>query len=136
VGLSNVFVILALFALGTGPALLLNAVRVSAGSLLLGMVMSPAFVFSLAGSTGAVVVMALAGRAAGRRLSVIGVSCLGAVSNNCIQALLFSALLAPGALRGLVGTFILMGVGVGVVTGLLAAGVRRKVALESTAGLD
>jgi len=51
IGLSNVFVITALFAFGARDALLVNLIRVIAGNFLMGFMFSPAFVFSLAGST-------------------------------------------------------------------------------------
>jgi heptaprenyl diphosphate synthase len=136
VGLSNVFVVLSLFWFGLGDAFLVNLVRVGAGGLLLGIIFSPAFVFSLGGSTVAVLIMGLARWRLVPPFSIIGTSCLGAVANNVVQVLLFTFVLSwPGVARDLVGVFVLLGVIVGFLTGLIASGVLRKVGLESTRGV-
>lgn len=133
VGLSNIFVVVSLFAFGFTDALMVNMARVIAGNLLTGILLSPAFVFSLAGSTGALVVMALIKSRLVPPLSVVGTSCAGAVINNMIQVALFTVLLSwSGIARSLLGGFILLGVGVGLVTGLIASAVLEKVGLERT----
>jgi heptaprenyl diphosphate synthase len=131
IGLSNVFVIVALFSSGFGDAFMVNAVRVVAGNLLLGLTLSPAFLLSSAGSTSALVVMAGVRWKLVPPLSVVGASCLGAVTSNAIQVVLFGILFAGWSLvTDLLGVFVLLGTGVGFVTGLISAGILQKVVLE------
>jgi heptaprenyl diphosphate synthase len=133
IGLSNTLVVISLFWFGLRGALMVNIARVVAGNLLLGIIVSPAFVFSLLGSTSALMVMALVRWKLVPPLSVVGTSCVGAVANNVVQITLFTALLSwSGIARSLLGGFILLGVGVGFVTGLIASRVLDKVALERT----
>jgi heptaprenyl diphosphate synthase len=137
IGLSNVFVVIALFAFGFKDALLVNLARVVAGSFLLGLMFSPSFAFSLAGSTAALVVMALLRLRLVPPLSVVGASCLGAVTNNVVQVALFTLLFsASGLARQLMGGFILLGAVVGFFTGLIAAGILTKVSLERAQPVD
>jgi uncharacterized membrane protein len=129
-GLSNVVVTVALFAYGVGDAFVVNLARIVAGNLVLGLLLSPAFVFSAAGSFSALAVMAVVRRRLVPPLSVVGTSCLGAVANNAAQVAVFSAAFAPtAAVRGLLGVFVMLGVGVGFATGVIAAAVIRKVGL-------
>ncbi len=131
IGLSNIFVIVALFVFGLRYALVVNLVRVLAGNLLLGILLSPGFLLSLTGSFVAIGIMGLMRLTLVPPLSVIGVSCLGAVSNNVTQVCIFAFLLARSLLVGpMLGTFILLGVGVGVVTGFVSARIVDKLQLE------
>ena len=137
IGLSNIFVVVALFGLGLREAVLVNLVRVLAGSLVMGLILSPAFLFSLAGSMSALAVMALIRWRGPSPLSVVGVSVAGAVASNVVQVVLFTAFFAgwPVPLN-LLGTFILLGAAVGTLTGLIAAGVLSKVVLERYGATD
>lgn len=129
-GLSNVVVVVALFGYGVPFAFAVNAVRIVAGNLLLGIVMSPAFILSVLGSTAALVVMAAVRWRLVPPLSVVGASVLGAVANNATQVLVFTALLSGPAIAGrLLGIFVLVGLAVGCVTGVVAARVLAKVGL-------
>jgi heptaprenyl diphosphate synthase len=133
VGLSNIFVLVALFGVGTGEAFLVNLVRVVAGNLLMGIILSPAFLLGFVGSNVALIVMALVRRTLVPPLSILGTSCLGAATNNAVQVLLFMVILSwSGLVTELLGIFVLMGVGVGFVTGLIASRVLAKVRLETT----
>lgn len=131
IGLSNVFVVVALFGFGLGEAFLVNLVRVLTGGLLMGLLLSPASLFSLAGSMSALAVMALIRWKGLPVLSVVGASVAGAVTSNLVQIVMFTAFFAGWPVPSdLLGSFILLGTGVGLVTGLIAAGVLRKVVLE------
>lgn len=131
IGISNVFVVVALFAFDVREALLVNALRVLAGSLLLGLTLSPAFLFSLAGSMSALGVMALFKWKAVPPLSVVGTSSAGAVTSNLVQVLLFTFLFSRWPVPGrLAGAFVLLGVGVGFLTGVIAVAILKKVVLE------
>jgi heptaprenyl diphosphate synthase len=133
IGVSNIFVVIALFGFGAKDALVVTLVKVLAGSLLLGVLFSPAFIFSLAGSMSALAVMALIRWKAVPPFSVVGASCAGAVTSNFVQVSLFTLLFArwpvPAALAG---GFLIFGVAVGFLTGVIAAAVLRKVFLERT----
>lgn len=129
-GLSNVVVAIVLFGWGLRQAFLVNLVRIVAGNLALGLVLSPAFLFSVAGSLAGLAAMAAARWKLVPPLSVVGASCLGAVANNCAQVAVFSVAFAPSvAFRGLLAAFVLVGVAVGLATGFVAAAVLRKVDL-------
>jgi heptaprenyl diphosphate synthase len=131
-GLSNIVVVLVLFGQGLGAAFAVNLVRIVAGNLLTGMLLGPAFVFSAAGSTAALLVMAGLRRSLVPPLSIAGASLAGAVTNNVVQVAVFGALFAPsGATRHLLGLMVLAGVAVGLVTGLAAAAMVDKVGLAS-----
>ena len=137
IGISNVFVVTALFAFGVRDALVVNLIRVIAGNFLLGFMFSPAFIFSLVGSTSALGVMALLKWRLVPPLSVIGTSCVGAATNNVVQVTLFTLLFsAAGLAGGLMGSFILLGTGVGFFTGLVAMAILSKVRLERTRPVD
>jgi heptaprenyl diphosphate synthase len=135
-GLSNVIVTVALFAYGVKDAFIVNLVRILAGNLVLGLVLSPAFILSVAGSFSALAVMAAVKRRLVPPLSVVGASCLGAVANNVAQVLVFSlAFTSRAAVGSLVGAFILLGVVVGLVTGCVAAAILRKLDLARFSGV-
>jgi heptaprenyl diphosphate synthase len=129
-GLSNVVVLVVLFAFGFRDAFIVNLVRIVGGNALTGLLLGPAFLFSIVGSTSALLVMGFARWKLVPPLSVTGTSVLGAVTSNAAQVLVFTALFAPaGAARNLAGIFILIGTGTGVVTGVVAAAVLAKVRL-------
>jgi heptaprenyl diphosphate synthase len=137
IGLSNVFVVVALFGFGARDALLVNLVRVIAGNFLMGFIFSPAFIFSLAGSTAALGLMALLKWRLWPRLSVVGISCVGAVTNNVVQVTVFTLIFSSaGVARGLMGSFILLGNGVGFFTGMVAMAILSKVRLETARPVD
>jgi len=64
-GLANVVTVLALVRFGWRTAAWVGALRVLVGSLLLGTFLSPTFILSAAGATGALVVLGLAARLVG-----------------------------------------------------------------------
>lgn len=131
IGLSNIVVVIALFAFGFREAMAVALVRIVAGNLLLGILLSPSFVMSLAGGLASLLVMDLARRRAVPPLSVIGASMAGAVANNAVQIYVFALLFTGGGVpRDLMGAFIVLGAAVGFVTGVLSAGLLDKVALE------
>jgi heptaprenyl diphosphate synthase len=136
-GLSNVVVVVVLFSQGLGAAFAVNLVRIVAGNLLVGMLLGPAFIFSAAGSTAALLVMAGVRRSLVPPLSIVGTSLAGAVTNNAAQVAVFAALFAPSqATANLLGTLLLTGVAVGLVTGVAAAKIVDKVGLASRGALS
>ena len=137
VGLSNTVVVIALFGFGFREALLVTLVRMVAGNLLLGVLMSPAFAMSMAGGVSALAVMGAVRARAVPPLSVVGASVAGAVANNAVQIFVFALLFTGGAVpRQLMGMFIVLGAAVGLVTGLLSARILKKVALDSSVAVE
>jgi len=135
-GLSNVVIVVCLFGYGLEAAFLVNLVRIVSGNLLLGLVASPAFLFSAAGSMAALLVMGTVRWKLVPPFSVLGTSLLGAVTNNLVQVLIFFALFAPSAAStDLLGVFILLGVGVGSLTGAIAGRIVDKVGLARYSAL-
>jgi uncharacterized membrane protein len=101
------------------------------------MLLGPAFIFSAAGSTAALLVMAGVRRSLVPPLSIVGTSLAGAVTNNAAQVAVFAALFAPSqATANLLGTLLLTGVAVGLVTGVAAAKIVDKVGLASRGALS
>ena len=136
VGLSNVVILVCLFAFGFESALIVNLVRIVAGNVLLGLVASPAFLFSAAGSTAALLAMGAVRWKLVPPLSVVGTSVIGAVVNNAVQVWIISSMFSASAAgAGLIGVFVLLGLGVGCVTGVLAARVIDKVGLARHGGV-
>jgi len=135
-GISNVVVVVVLFTQGLGAAFAVNLVRIVAGNLLVGMLAGPAFIFSAAGSTAALLVMAGLRKTLVPPLSIVGTSVAGAAANNAVQVGVFAGLFAPTApVANLLGVFLLLGLGVGLATGLAAAAIAPKVGLASRPGL-
>jgi heptaprenyl diphosphate synthase len=135
-GLSNAVTVVVLFSFGFGSALAVNVVRIVAGNLLLGMMLSPAFLFSAAGSTAALLAMGLVRWKMVPPLSIVGASVVGAVVNNAVQVTIFTGLFARSSVSGnLLGIFLLLGLAVGLLTGFVAAAVAAKVGLASRRAL-
>lgn len=136
IGISNIVVVLALFGFGMREAMVVTLVRIVAGNLLLGVLLSPAFMMSLGGSLAALLAMGVVRRHMMPPLSVVGASLVGAVTNNAVQIYVFALLFTGGSPpRGLMGAFIIIGALVGLVTGILSAELLRKVDLERSAGV-
>jgi len=137
IGISNVVVVITLFGFGFTEALLVTLVRIAAGNLLLGIMLSPSFIMSMAGGVAALAAMGLVRRHAVPPLSVVGASVAGAVANNAVQIWVFAVLFTGGgAPRELLGTFIILGAAVGFATGVLSAMLLEKVGLESRSPVE
>lgn len=94
-GLANVVTITALVHLGWRVAAWVTVLRVLAGSLLIGTFLSPTFLLSLAGATGAVVILGLATRAPGRGFGPVGYSVLAALAHMAGQFAVAYGLFIP-----------------------------------------
>lgn len=121
VGLANVVAVTLLETDGPGAALVVTLLRVVLGALLLGALLSPAFLLSLAGGLAAVGAMVAARALARGVLSLVGISVVGAVAHNAGQAALLATLFVPpaAALR-LLPWLVLSATLVGGLTGLSA----------------
>ena len=122
-GLANIAVIFALYRLGWKEALGISLVRVFMVSMLFGSL--GALLYSLAGAALSLIVMALLKRS--DRFSETGVSVAGGVAHNAGQILVAMALLGSAKLAYYYPILVISGVAGGVLTGLTAAMLIKRV---------
>ena len=122
-GLANIAIIFALFRFGWKEAAALSLVRVVLVSLLFGSV--GAMLYSLAGAVLSLAVMALLRRT--DRLSTLGVSVAGGVAHNAGQILMAMLILQTRQLLGYLPVLAVAGIGGGILTGLAAALLIRRI---------
>ena len=122
-GLANIAVIFALFRFGWKEAAALSLVRVVLVSLLLGSV--GAMLYSLAGAVLSLAVMALLRQT--DRFSTVGVSVAGGVAHNAGQILMAMLILQTRQLLGYLPVLAVAGIGGGILTGLAAALLIRRI---------
>lgn len=122
-GLANIAVIFALFRFGWKEAAALSLVRVMLVSLLFGSV--GAMLYSLAGAVLSLAVMALLRRI--DRFSTVGVSVAGGVAHNAGQILMAMLVLQTKQLLGYLPVLAVSGIAGGVLTGLAAALLIRRI---------
>ena len=121
-GLANIAVIFALFRFGWKEAAALSLVRVVLVSLLFGSV--GAMLYSLAGAVLSLAVMALLRRI--DRFSTVGISVAG-VAHNAGQILMAMLILQTKQLLGYLPVLAVSGIAGGVLTGLAAALLIRRI---------
>ena len=122
-GLANIAVIFALFRFGWKEAAALSLVRVVLVSLLFGSV--GAMLYSLAGAVLSLAVMALLRRI--DRFSTVGSSVAGGVAHNAGQILMAMLILQTKQLLGYLPVLAVSGIAGGVLTGLAAALLIRRI---------
>lgn len=122
-GLANIAVIFALFRFGWKEAAALSLVRVVLVSLLFGSV--GAMLYSLAGAVLSLAVMALLRRI--NRFSTVGISVAGGVAHNAGQILMAMLILQTKQLLGYLPVLAISGIAGGVLTGLAAALLIRRI---------
>ena len=122
-GLANIAVIFALFRFGWKEAAALSLVRVVLVSLLFGSV--GAMLYSLAGAVLSLAVMALLRRT--DRFSTVGVSVAGGVAHNAGQILMAMLILQTKQLLSYLPVLAVAGIGGGILTGLAAALLIRRI---------
>ena len=122
-GLANIAVIFALFRFGWKEAAALSLVRVVLVSLLFGSV--GAMLYSLAGAVLSLAVMALLCRI--DRFSTVGISVAGGVAHNAGQILMAMLILQTKQLLGYLPVLAVSGIAGGVLTGLAAALLIRRI---------
>lgn len=122
-GLANIAVIFALFRFGWKEAAALSLVRVVLVSLLFGSV--GAMLYSLAGAVLSLALMALLRRI--DRFSTVGISVAGGVAHNAGQILMAMLILQTKQLLGYLPVLAVSGIAGGVLTGLAAALLIRRI---------
>ena len=88
IGLANMATLMALVLWGFWEALAVALVRIFLGSVVIGTLLSPVFLFALCGGLTSLICMGLGYRYLRPWLSVVGVSVLGALAHNLTQLFL------------------------------------------------
>jgi len=118
-GFSNIVGLATLYIFGFKDAALLTIGRILLGGLISGELWAPGFLLASAGGISSMIVMGGAYRVAGRHLSEIGVSVLGAVSHNMAQLwVAYSMLVKNESILLLAPIMIFAAIGTGVINGL------------------
>ena len=126
-GLANIMTLAALYLYGARAAWTVSLARVGVGALLLGRLFSPGFWLAAAGAIVATSAMIIVYRVAGRRLSPIGVSAIGAAGHALGQILAARLLVIQhAAIWQIFPLFLLFTVFSGILTGWLAAGLLEQ----------
>jgi heptaprenyl diphosphate synthase len=130
-GLANMLTLTAMVVLGFGYALEVAVLRAILSSFIMGTFMSPTFILSFAGAVISTLVMGLfywlSGLSRHFRLSIIGISIIGAFIHNLVQLCLAYLLLVKHA--GIFVFFPWLSIGAvatGWVVGVVAGGVCRR----------
>ena len=129
-GLANIATLLALYMFGMRSALVVVAGRVIVGSLILGTLFSPLFLFSLTGGLAAALAMGLV-RHTRIPFTVIGISLVGSLTHNLVQLLLADLLIVRhAAILRLFPMIWIPAIFSGLVIGLLSLFILRSVRFE------
>lgn len=121
-GLSNIVTLIVLSRYGWSTAVWVSALRVLAGSLVLGQFLSPGFFMSVAGAIASLLVLAGAARLPGRWFGPVSWSILAAFAHIGGQLALARLWLIPNdGLFYLVPLFALAALAFGIINGLIAA---------------
>lgn len=124
-GLANIVVLLVLLQYGWRTAAWVSAMRVLAGSLLLGSLFAPGFWLSAAGATVSLLVLGLARHLPARHFGPVSLSVLAAFGHIGGQLALAGWWLLPGAaLVGLIPVFAAAALIFGTVNGVVVARLR------------
>ncbi|AAZ96480.1 conserved hypothetical protein [Thiobacillus denitrificans ATCC 25259] len=124
-GLANIVVLLVLLQYGWRTAAWVSAMRVLAGSLLLGSLFAPGFWLSAAGATVSLLVLGLARHLPARYFGPVSLSILAAFGHIGGQLALAGWWLLPGAaLIGLIPVFAAAALIFGTVNGVVVARLR------------
>lgn len=130
-GLANMLTLTALVIFGFGCALEVAVLRTVLSSFIMGTFMSPTFILSLSGAVISALIMGffywLSGLHPRCRLSIIGISIIGAFSHNIVQLYLaYLLLIKHGGIFIFLPWLSIGAVATGWVVGIVAGGVCRK----------
>jgi len=126
-GLANIMTLAALYLYDGRAAWTVSLCRVGLGGLLLGRLFSPGFWLALSGTIVATSVMLIAYRVAGRRLSPVGISAIGAAGHALGQVLAARLLvIRHPAIWQVLPPFLCFTVFAGILTGWIACGLLEQ----------
>lgn len=118
-GFANIIGLTTLYMFGFKDAALLTMGRILLGSLISGQFGSPGFLLAIAGGLSSIFVMGGAYWLAGRLLSEIGISVLGAVTHNMVQLwVAYAIFVKTQSILLLMPVMILAAIVTGVINGL------------------
>ena len=131
-GLANIMTLAALYLYDGRAAWAVSLARVGIGALLLGRLFSPGFWLAAVGAIVATSAMIIMYRVAGRRLSPIGISVIGAAGHALGQILAARMLIIQhAAIWQIMPLFLIFTVFSGILTGWLAAGLLEQLRQHS-----
>ena len=125
-GLANLPLLIGLGFLSPGDLALVLLLKVLGQGLVNGTLASYVFLFSLAGSAASVLTMYAAHRLAGRHLSLVGVSVLGALASSVVQLALSITFVFGETARLIAPLSLGSGLATGIVIGLFARRFERE----------
>ncbi len=124
-GLSNIFVLLALVCLGTGHAFAVLAVKIILGNLFAGGFSS--LMYSLPAGVVSLTVMSLLFLGGKNRFGIVALSVAGAVTHNVVQNIVYALVTETTAILSLSPYLALIGLLSGVIVGAAAFGAIKLV---------
>ncbi len=127
IGISNIAIITVLYMVGIKEAVIVNVLRITLTSILFGNITS--FWFSIAGGILSIAVMILLKKI--DIFSMVGVSVAGGVSHNIGQIIAAVLLMETNAIFYYLPVLLITGTVTGVVIGIVAAMVLRRLKLHS-----
>jgi heptaprenyl diphosphate synthase len=131
-GLANVVTLMVLIGYGFREAIAVVVLRVFVGSLLIGTLFQPNFLFSLSGGLASALVMGFVIRWGRGWFGLVGISILGALAKNTAQLLIAYGLWVRQAkILSLLPLFFVVSIVAGTVVGLLTASLMKKIRLPS-----
>jgi heptaprenyl diphosphate synthase len=134
-GLANVVTLIVLIEYGFREAIAVVVLRVLVGSLLIGTLFQPNFVFSLSGGVASAMVMGILIRWGGGWFGLVGISIMGALAKNAAQLLMAYWLWVRHVkILSLLPLFFLVSIGAGTVVGLLTGSLMKKIRFPRTGG--
>ncbi len=119
-GIGNVSILLALFIYGPAEAIMVALIKFLLGNLISGRILSPSFILSGAGTAAGVAAMVLSAYFIYPKLSIVGVSLLGAFGHDVAQLAVASAIIVKRPLLPLVPPVVFFGTITGIVIGFLS----------------
>lgn len=125
-GLANLPILLSLSIFAPGDVFLLVILKVVGQGLVNGTLASYVFLFSAAGSLASASVMLAAHRAAGRWISLVGVSVFGALASNTVQIVLSVTFIFGKTAWVIAPLLLALGVASGIVVGVAAERFRER----------
>ena len=120
IGLANLPILISLGLLSVPQVLLLAALKVISQGLVTGTLLSYVFLLSAVGTFASVCMMLAVRRIAGRHISIVGISVMGAMSSTIAQLGLASVFLFGSVTRFIATPFLAVGLVTAVVLGFIA----------------
>ena len=127
-GLANTVLLYAVYLLGPGSAVLLMLLKVVLTGFMSGNLFA-AFFYSMGGGILSLIAMLVTKKLGGEKISIVGVSVMGAVFHNVGQLLVASVILRTSKLMLYVFVLLIAAVVTGVITGLAGQQIVRVLRL-------